>query len=146
MSAAEPVAEVEAAPCPVHPYGYHLRDRVLPAPSRTVFRHGSPIGFPARCARLESELDNSERERDFIDELWVRERSARGHGLATVAAGAVLAVVVALVVTSASVTAVFACAAAGGLIVAGFDRADAAVQRERLRRIRDWHRRVGSPR
>ena len=146
MSAAPLEGAPETAPCPVHPYGYHERSRVRPVGSSTVFRHTSPIGFPARCARLESELDASDRERDFIDELWVRERASRGHGLALTGAGAVVAVIAALVVTSAAVPAVLVCAVAGGLAITALDRVDVAIQRERLRRIRDWHRRVGSPR
>ncbi len=135
----------EPTPCPVHAYGYHHQPRIAEAPGRTVFRHHSPIGLPARCARLEEELDEADRERDFIDELWLRERTTRGHGLALVGVAVAVAVVLALALGDAADAAVVAAAAVGGLAVALLDRADAAIHRERLRRVRDWHRRVGSP-
>lgn len=147
MSAVPAPVEPEGEPpCPVHPYGYHRRPRVNPARRRHVFRHVSPVGLPARCARLELELDRADRELDFLDELWVRERANRGHGLAVVGAAVVGAVVAALVLGSATTSVVVIALLAGGALVAGLDRIDGALHRERLRRIRDWHRRVGTPR
>lgn len=133
-------------PCPVHPYGYHRGPRVNAPGRRDVFRHSSPIGFPARCDRLERELEEADREVDFIDELWERERTSRGHGLAIVGAAATIAVVGALLVGAASSFAIAVAALAGGAATALLDRGDAALERERLRRIRDWHKRVGAPR
>ncbi|MDN4474573.1 hypothetical protein QQX09_01765 [Demequina sp. SYSU T00192] len=135
-----------APPCPVHPYGFHARPRVRPAGSPTVFRDASPIGLPARCAQLEHELDDADRELEFIDELWMRERAARGFGLTLLGVALAAALVAALVLGSASTGAVVAAVLVGGAVTVGLDRADRAIHRERLRRVRDWHRRVGTPR
>ncbi|WP_296664406.1 hypothetical protein [Demequina sp.] len=134
-----------APPCPVHPYGYHERPRVNAAGARTVLRSTSVVGIPARCARLEEELLDSDRELDFIDELWVRERSARGHGLAALGIALVVAWAVLLMVNDAASSVQTGAILAGGLLIVALDRGDGALQRERLRRIRDWHKRVGSP-
>lgn len=136
----------EAPACPVHPYGYHLRGRVNPAGSRRVFRDGSRAGVPARCAHLELELDESGRERDFIDELWLRERAPRTRRLTVLAVLVAAAVVLWCSLAGAAVPALLAVLAGGGAAVMLADRVDAAVQAERLRRVRDWHKRVGTPR
>ncbi|WP_062466489.1 DUF1761 domain-containing protein [Demequina maris] len=135
-----------APPCPVHPYGFHTRTRVRPVGSPTVFRDASPVGIPARCPQLEHELDEADREVDFIDELWMRERAARGFGLTLLGIALVAAVVIALVLGAAGTVAIVAAVLVGGAVVIGLDRADRAIHRERLRRVRDWHRRVGTPR
>ncbi len=133
-----------APPCPVHPYGYHQRPRVNPEGSRTVLRNTSVVGIAARCPRLEEELLESEREIDFIDELWVRERATRGHGFVVLGVALVAALVALVMVNAASVGVETGAILAGGVLIVALDRADAALQRERLRRIRDWHKRVGS--
>ena len=66
------------APCPVHPTTYHDRSQVLPAGSRRIFRFESVVGLPRRCAVLETELMDADREIDLMDYLWVLERKGRG--------------------------------------------------------------------
>ena len=132
-----------AAPCPVHPYGYHLRPRVAGAGSRAVFRDGSVLGLPARCALLEEELLESDRELDFIDELWVRERAAGSRGFTALTAALTAAALVIAVIDGAAAWTV--AGVLGAVATLGVAHAEAAVDRARLRRIRDWHRRVGVP-
>lgn len=146
MSESWPEGTHESRTCAVHPFGYHRQPRVNPAPSRHVFRGAGWGGLPQRCEFLEHELEASDRERDFIDELWIRERATRGHGLAMAGASVLAAVVLAIVMGGATATAGVLALLIGGAVVIGLDRVDDAVHRERLRRIRDWHRRVGSPR
>lgn len=136
----------ESRTCAVHPFGYHREQRVNDAPSRTVFRDPRWGGLPRRCEWLEHELDASGREQDFIDELWMRERAGRGHGLAIVGTALAAVTVVAVIMAGGSIAAAVAALLGGGAAVLLLDRGDAALHRERLRRIRDWHRRVGSPR
>lgn len=135
-----------ATPCPVHPYGYHRRVRVNPAGRRPVFRERSPIGVPARCVYLEEALLEADREEEFRDELWMRERATRGHGLAMIGAILAAAIVSALVLLEADTIPTLVALVVGVLAVIALARADVSIQRERLRRIRDWHRRVGTPR
>ncbi|SEI89148.1 hypothetical protein [Demequina mangrovi] len=137
----------EGAPaCPVHPYGYHLKPRVNEAGSTRVFRDASVLGVPRRCALLEEELMESERELDLLDELWVRERAANGRPATVIgaAAGAAVAVTVALSDASTGAAVATGIVAAGGVLAIA--RAEAVAVATRLRRIRDWHRRVGVPR
>ncbi|WP_062293576.1 hypothetical protein [Demequina phytophila] len=135
-----------APPCPVHPYGFHQRAQVREEGARTVFRPAPVHGLPARCALLEEELMESERELDLLDELWRREHAAPGHGLAILGVTVTVAVVVALVLTGVATAGVVLATLAGGLAVVGLDRADRALHDSRLARVRDWHRRVGTPR
>lgn len=147
MSTQNPATDEGTPPCPVHPYGYHSKPRVRREGGRGgVFRHTSPIGFPARCPQLEDELESADRELDLIDELWMREHAPSGHGLAILGAALVAAVAVGLALADVATAAVVAAIVVGGLAVAGLDRGDRALHRERLRRVRDWHRRVGTPR
>ncbi|MDN4489475.1 hypothetical protein QQX13_01390 [Demequina sp. SYSU T00068] len=136
----------ESRTCSVHPFGYHRSKRVNDAPSRTVFRDVRWGGLPRRCEWLEHELDVSGREPDFIDELWIRERSGRGHGLAVIGVTLTAAVLVSLILAGTTTVAAVITVVIGGALVLGLDRGDAALHHERLRRIRDWHKRVGSPR
>ncbi|WP_062378196.1 hypothetical protein [Demequina pelophila] len=140
------VYDEEAPPCPVHPYGYHHSPRLHPRGRQSVFRHHSPIGLPARCPQLEDELHAADREEEFLDELWIRERATRGHGLAMLGAAVVAAVVTVLILMGAAVGVEVAVIVMGVVVIAGLSRVDVRIQRERLRRIRDWHRRVGVPR
>lgn len=132
--------------CPVHAYGYHSRSRINAAGSRTVFRHPMGLGFPARCQRLEEELDLSGREVDFIAELWVRERAVRVRALPSLVGAAGGGVVVAACALEWSALAVTVTVLAAAVVVTGVARLDAAVRLATLRRLRDWHRRVGAPR
>ncbi|WP_062303559.1 hypothetical protein [Demequina subtropica] len=137
----------EGAPaCPVHPYGYHLTPRVNPVGKHRVFRDASVLGVPRRCALLEEELMEAERELDLLDELWVRERASSGRPLTALAGmGATTALVIAAVaeVPVGGFTGIALGAAAAILAVS---RAEAVLLRTRLWRIRDWHKRVGVPR
>ncbi|WP_062520685.1 hypothetical protein [Demequina silvatica] len=135
-----------APPCPVHPYGFHQRPQVRELGARTVFRTAPVHGLPARCALLEEELMESERELDLLDELWRREHAAPGHGLAILGTAIAAAVVIALVLTGVATAGAVAATVVGGLAVVGLDRGDRALHDSRLARVRDWHRRVGTPR
>jgi altronate dehydratase len=101
------------------------------------------LGLPARCALLEEELLESDRELDFIDELWVRERAAGSRGFTALTAALTAAALVIAVIDGATMWVVIGVLGAAATL--GVAHAEAAVDRARLRRIRDWHRRVGVP-
>lgn len=124
--------------CAAHPYGYHARARIEPAPSRHVFRHRSLIGLPARCPMLEEELSDADREVEFADELAVLERTpGPARAVLTVLAVVIAALALLLIASPAAFVAVVAVSA---LVL---ERTAAAVRHERIRRIVDWRRRVG---
>lgn len=146
------MTQEDAGPvCPVHPFGYHARPRVRARGSRHVFRDSTWVGFPQRCPALEMELEDADREGDLVDELWLRERSSSSTAVLTVLAtfsGALMGVVLTVIygdVTDVTPGLVWLAVA----ILAGVGIATGLVARRRdqvLRRIRDWQRRVGSPR
>ncbi|WP_062385836.1 hypothetical protein [Demequina iriomotensis] len=137
----------EGAPaCPVHPYGYHLEPRVNAVGTHRVFRDVSLLGVPQRCALLEEELMEAERELDLLDELWVRERASTGRPLTMAAATLSGAVLVIAALSDASGATVAAVVGGGAALTLLGSRAEAVLVRARLWRIRDWHRRVGVPR
>lgn len=136
------------APCPVHPTTYHDRAQVLPAGSRRIFRFESVVGLPRRCAVLETELMDADREIDLMDYLWVLEHKGRGARVFTALLSVTLGTFVGLVSSGGSSTApstrtivvALVVAAALGLLM---EAASARVFNVRLRRILDWRKRVG---
>ncbi len=125
--------------CAAHPHGYHSSPRVNPEGSRHVLRHHSLIGLPKRCLVLEDELLDTDRELDFQSELSVIESThAPVWGL--------LWPIIAMVVVGVAVLFTWipaAAAVAGALAALLIERIGNAVQRERIRRVVDWRRRVG---
>lgn len=140
--------ESAPAPCPVHPTTYHDRTQVLPAGSRRIFRPESIVGLPRRCAVLETELMDAEREIDLMDHLWILEHKGRGARISTAIVSVSIGVFVGLAargdsqagVSLATVTVALVVAAAIGLLV---EVAATQVSTVRLRRILDWRKRVG---
>ena len=136
------------APCPVHPTTYHDRIQVLPAGSRRIFRFESVVGLPRRCAVLETELMEADREIDLMDYLWVLERKGRGSRVFTALLSVTLGTFVGLMAASGSDAVVsmrtlvvtLIVSAAVGLLA---EAASARVFNVRLRRILDWRKRVG---
>ncbi len=124
--------------CPSHPYGYHRTSRVNPQGAKQILRHHSPIGLPRRCAILEEELLEADRELDFQEELAVFERTPAPVWALLMPLGVAVFLVLVLAVDSAVIAAPI-----GALTALLIERTGAQVQRERLRRIVDWRRRVG---
>lgn len=140
--------EATPAPCPVHPSTYHDRPQVLGAPSHRIFRVESVVGLPRRCAVLETELMEADRELDLMDKLWVLERRGRGSRVFTAMVSVSLGVFVGLVARGDQLVGVpvrvvvtaFAVAAGLGIAIEAIGARVAAV---RLERILDWRKRVG---
>ncbi|MDN4472709.1 hypothetical protein [Demequina zhanjiangensis] len=128
-----------AAPlCPSHPYGYHRAARVNPAGARHVLRHHSLIGLPKRCMVLEEELLEADRELDFQEELTILERTPAPVWGVLVPFAVAVAFALLMTVESAAIAVPIA-----AIVALAIERIGAAVQRERLRRVVDWRRRVG---
>lgn len=140
--------EATPAPCPVHPSTYHDHNQVLPRGSRRIFRVESVVGLPRRCAVLETELMEQDREIDLMDHLWVLERKGRGARVFTAIVSIGLGVFIGLVargdvandVPTRQVVVAFGVAAALGIVV---EVIGARVGAARLERILDWRKRVG---
>ncbi|NTV38434.1 MAG: hypothetical protein HGA51_00530 [Demequinaceae bacterium] len=142
------MTEATPAPCPVHPSTYHDRPQVLPAGSRRIFHPESIVGLPRRCAVLETELMDAEREIDLMDHLWVLEHKGRGARVFTAMVSIVIGVFVGFaargdsssdVSTRTMVVSLTVAAISGALIEFGA----AQVATVRLRRVLDWRKRVG---
>ncbi len=136
------------APCPVHPTTYHERIQVLPAGSGRIFRFESVVGLPRRCAVLETELMDADREIDLMDYLWVLERKGRGARVFTALLSVTIGVFVGFAwsgesgkgLSTGTMAIALVVAAALGLLI---EAASARVANIRLRRILDWRKRVG---
>ncbi|WP_062464518.1 hypothetical protein [Demequina soli] len=135
-----------APPCSVHPYGYHRSPQVGEPGSASVFRERTLLGLPARCALLEEELMESERELDLLDELWVRERATGTWALTALAASFTGAATAIAALSDVSGGGVAAVVVGGALVTVLAARGESALRHARLARVRDWHRRVGVPR
>lgn len=136
------------APCPVHPANYHDRPQVFPAPSARIFRFESVIGLPRRCARLEDELMEADRELEMMEHLRVLERRKRGSYLAAALLSAGLGVVVGVLVNphdvdGSSQRLIASTVAVVVLIGIGVDRILDRIARVRAERIVDWRKRLG---
>ncbi len=136
------------APCPVHPTTYHERVQVLPAGSRRIFRFESVVGLPRRCAVLETELMDADREIDLMDYLWVLERKGRGARVFTALLSVTVGVLVGLAWSGDSAQGLSVGTFAVALVVAAalgllVEAASARVANVRLRRVLDWRKRVG---
>ena len=140
--------EPTPAPCPVHPTTYHDRQQVLPSGSRRIFRPESVVGLPRRCAVLETELMDAEREIDLMDYLWVLERKGRGARIFTAMVSISIGVFVGFAargdqgsaVSMWTVGVALAVAAVLGVLI---EVGAAQVATVRLRRVLDWRKRVG---
>jgi hypothetical protein len=136
------------APCPVHPANYHDKQQVLAKGSSRIFRFESVVGLPRRCAVLETELMDADREIDLMDYLWVVERKGRGARVFTALLSVTIGVFVGLAwsgesgpgVSMGTMAIALAVAAALGLLI---EAASARVANVRLRRVLDWRKRVG---
>jgi len=141
---------IEATPalCPVHPTTYHERSQVLPSGSRRIFRFESVVGLPRRCATLETELMDEDREVDLMDHLWMLERRGRGSRVFTAIVSVGLGVLIGLAASGDTVTAMpvrsiaiaFGVAVAFGMVI---EAASSKVFSVRLERVLDWRKRVG---
>jgi len=136
------------APCPVHPTTYHERTQVLPAGSGRIFRFESVVGLPRRCAVLETELMDADREIDLMDHLWILERRGRGARVFTALLSVTIGTFVGLAWSGEAGTGVSMGTVAVALVVAAtlgllIEAASARVANVRLRRILDWRKRVG---
>ena len=136
------------APCPVHPTTYHERAQVFPRGSRRIFRFESVVGLPRRCATLETELMDSDREVDLMDYLWMLGRKGRGSRVVTAIVSVGLGVSIGLVARGDTVIAIpmrsvavaFGVAAALGMVI---EAVSSKVFSVRLERVLDWRKRVG---
>ena len=140
--------ESTPAPCPVHPATYHDRRQVLPSGSRRIFRSESVVGLPRRCAVLETELMDADREIDLMDHLWVLEHKGRGARIFTAIVSVSIGVFVGFAARGDSSSGVSMRTVAVALVVAAalgvlIEVGAAHVSTVRLRRILDWRKRVG---
>jgi len=136
------------APCPVHPTTYHERAQVLPVGSRRIFRFESVVGLPRRCATLETELMDADREVDLMDHLWMLERKGRGSRVFTAIVSVGLGVLIGIVAVGDNAAAVPMTAVAVGFGVAALvgilvEAVASKVSSVRLERVLDWRKRVG---
>ena len=140
--------ESAPAPCPVHPSTYHDRHQVLPSGSRRIFRLESVVGLPRRCAVLETELMEADREIDLMDHLWVLEHKGRGARIFTAIVSVSIGVFVGFAARGDSSSGVSVRTAAIALLVAAalgvlIEYGAARVATVRLQRVLDWRKRVG---